>query len=76
MSEPKVYRTAKPAYLTPQAVADHFGVSTMTVLRLIHEGRLKAVHLRERTFRVRIDELKRFEAANEFPVYADVEEYA
>jgi len=57
-----VYRTAKVAYLTPDAFAEHFGVSRMTVYRLITAGEIRANRL-GRSLRIPITELERFTAA-------------
>jgi excisionase family DNA binding protein len=40
------------AFYSPSEVADLASVSSSTILNYIHEGRLTAVHLSERTYRI------------------------
>jgi excisionase family DNA binding protein len=40
------------AFYSPSEVADLASVSSSTILNYIHEGRLAAVHLSERTYRI------------------------
>ena len=40
------------AFYSPSEVADLASISSSTVLNYIHDGRLAAVHLSERTYRI------------------------
>lgn len=46
--------------LSPQEVADELGVSRVVVWRWIRQGKLKAVKLTERTYRISKDDLDEF----------------
>ncbi|HLA16469.1 MAG TPA: helix-turn-helix domain-containing protein [Candidatus Limnocylindrales bacterium] len=50
-------------FLTPAEVADRLRVSTTTVLRWIHEGRLPAIRVSDRVVRVPVGSFERFVAA-------------
>jgi|TergutMp193P3_1026864.scaffolds.fasta_scaffold379568_1 excisionase family DNA binding protein len=47
--------------LTPQDVANHYGVSVESVWRWIREGRLPAMSLTKRSYRIRTADLEAFE---------------
>ncbi len=46
--------------MSPQEVAERLGVSKETVLRLLRSGKLPAVKLGWRTWRIKRDDLDRF----------------
>jgi excisionase family DNA binding protein len=71
VTRPIVYAHARPAYLTPQAFADHFAISKMTAYRLMHEGSVQWVRV-GRAMRIPVGELKRYEKACQDAAYADV----
>jgi excisionase family DNA binding protein len=71
MTGPIVYRHARPAYLTPQAFAEHFAISTMGAYRLLHSGAVKWVRV-GRAMRIPITELERFAKDAEGAAYTDV----
>ena len=52
----------EPRFFTPAEVAERLKVSTTTVLRWIHEGRLPAVQASERVYRVPAPALAVFES--------------
>ena len=54
-------------YLTPSEVADELSISTSTVRRLIHEGRLPAVRVSERIYRVPVPAFERFQSGAAAP---------
>jgi excisionase family DNA binding protein len=61
-------------WLTPRDIAAEFGVSTDTVLRLIHERHLRAQVLKvqgRRTFRVRAADWAAFRARHVFDAQRD-----
>lgn len=68
---PIVYTTAKPAYLSPVAFAQHFGVSYMTVNRLMHTGAVKWIRV-GRSMRIPVAELERFTKAAEGASYNEI----
>lgn len=49
-------------YYSPAEVAEALSVSTSTVLRLIHEGRLPAIRVSERIYRIPVPALDRFQS--------------
>jgi excisionase family DNA binding protein len=49
-------------FYTPAEVAAILDVSSATVLRLIHDRRLPAVHVSERVYRIPIPAFERFQA--------------
>ncbi len=51
-------------FYTPTEVADMLKVSSTTVMKLIHEGRLPAIRVSERIYRVPEVAFERFEAAD------------
>lgn len=59
---PIVYRHARPEFLTVRAFADHFGVSKMTIYRLIDEGFINANRI-GKSIRIPVAELKRYKKA-------------
>jgi len=54
-------------YYTPAEVATELSVSTSTVLRLIHEGRLPAVRVSERIYRIPVPAVERFQSGATSP---------
>jgi excisionase family DNA binding protein len=60
-NRPVIYRTAKQEYVTPAAFGQHFGVSYMTINRLIHGGEIHAIRV-GRSIRIPVSELARFAA--------------
>lgn len=50
----------KKDYYTPQEIADLLRVSRFSVWRYIRSGKLKAIKLTERNFRIEKKELERF----------------
>jgi len=51
--------------LTAQEVAKYYGVSVESVWRWIREGRLSAVSLTKRSYRIRQSDLEAFERGDE-----------
>ncbi len=49
-------------FYTPREVAGILGVSTTTVLKLIHEGTLPGIKVSERIYRIPIPAFERFQA--------------
>lgn len=49
-------------FYTPREVADMLGVSTTTVLKLIHDGSLPGIKVSERIYRIPIPAFERFQA--------------
>jgi len=54
--------TQSKLFLSPAEVAAELDVSTTTVLRLIHTGRLPAIRVSERIFRVPVASFELFKA--------------
>ncbi len=52
-------------YYTPREVAELLRVSPTTVMKLIHEGRLYAVHVSDRIYRVPVGAVSRFQAGDQ-----------
>ena len=52
-------------YYTPREVSDLLRVSPTTVMKMIHEGRLFAVHVSERIYRIPIGAVTRLQAGDE-----------
>jgi len=52
-------------YHTPREVAERLRVSPTTVMRAIHEGRLFAVRVSDRVYRIPVGALVRFERGDE-----------
>ena len=52
-------------YYTPREVSDLLRVSPTTVMKLIHERRLYAVHVSDRIYRVPVGALRRFQVGDE-----------
>jgi|TARA_Y100000031_G_scaffold113820_1_gene125765 excisionase family DNA binding protein len=50
----------KKGYYTPQEIADLLGVSRFSIWRYIRSGKLKAIKLTERNFRIEKKELDKF----------------
>lgn len=61
-------------YYTPREVADLLRVSPTTVMKMIHEHRLYAVHVSERIYRVPIGALRRLQAGED-RMYEPTEEW-
>lgn len=55
-------RTTTKRYYSPAEVAEALSVSTSTVLRLIHDGRLPAVQVSERIYRIPLPAFERFQS--------------
>ncbi len=51
-------------YYTPREVADQLRVSPTTVMKLIHDGRLYAVRVSERIYRVPVGAVNQLHARN------------
>ena len=51
-------------YCTPREVAELLRVSPTTVMKLIHEGRLYAVHVSDRIYRVPVGAVSRFQVGD------------
>ena len=49
-------------YYTPREVSDLLRVSPTTVMKMIHEHRLYAVHVSERIYRVPVDAVRKLQA--------------
>lgn len=71
MTPPRIYRTAKPQYLTPGAFGQHFDISKMTVYRLMHAGEVKWIRV-GRSMRIPVSELARYTKAAEFASSCEV----
>src|SRR6266540_3525459 len=56
---------ASTRYHTPREVAQRLRVSPTTVMRAIHEGRLFAVRVSDRVYRIPVGALARFEDGDE-----------
>ena len=54
----------KQRYCTPREVADQLRVSPTTVMKLIHDGRLYAVRVSERIYRVPVGAVSMLHAGN------------
>jgi excisionase family DNA binding protein len=65
-------------FLTPSEVAEDLRVSTTTVMRWIHDGRLPAIRVSERVYRIPVPAFDRFLSGAPTPrptiVYRDVDE--
>ena len=61
-------------YFTPREVSDLLRVSPTTVMKLIHDGRLYAVHVSDRIYRVPVGALRKFQAGDE-RTYEPTEEW-
>lgn len=55
-------------YLSPAEAAGQLSVSASTVLRLIHDGRLPAVRVSERIYRIPVPAFERFQSGVTPPV--------
>ncbi len=51
-------------YYTPREVAELLRISPTTVMKLIHEGRLYAIHVSDRIYRVPVGAVSRFQAGD------------
>jgi len=71
MTAPHVYKSARPAYLTAEAFAQHFGISDMTAYRLMHNGELKFIRI-GRSMRIPVEEVERFKKDAELSAEAEV----
>lgn len=69
---PTTYTSAKLAYLTVEAFAQHFGVSKMTIYRLCHEGAVQWIPV-GRSMRIPVAELQRFKRDAEAAAFAEVQ---
>lgn len=54
-------------FLSPGEVATQLGISSTTVMKLIHEGRLPAVRVSERIYRIPHPAFERFVAGDGMP---------
>ena len=61
-------------YYTPREVSDLLRVSPTTVMKMIHDHRLFAVHVSERIYRVPIGALKRLQEGEDH-TYGPAEEW-
>lgn len=52
-------------YYTPREVSDLLRVSPTTVMKMIHEHRLYAVHVSERIYRIPVGALRRLQSGEE-----------
>jgi excisionase family DNA binding protein len=59
-------------FYTPREVANMLGVSTTTVLKLIHDGTLPAIRVSERIYRIPIPAFERFQAGAAVPAFTPV----
>jgi len=57
-----------PEHITTSVVADHCGVSKVTVLRWIEKGHLTAFRLPEGHYRIRRDDFGKFLVKNSIPI--------
>ena len=62
--------TALKRFYTPAEVAGILQVSSTTVMRWIHEGRLAAVRVSERIYRIPAPAFERFQAGTRPPAYS------
>jgi len=60
-------------YYSPAEVAEELSISTSTVLRLIHDGRLQAVRISERIYRIPRPAFERFQSGATPPSVAVTE---
>lgn len=67
---PLVYRSAKPAYLTPQAFGEIFAISAMSVYRRIEAGEVRANRI-GRFFRIPVAEVARYAKATEVDPFSE-----
>lgn len=51
-------------YYTPREVSELLRVSPTTVMKLIHDGRLFAVHVSDRVYRIPVGAVARLQAPN------------
>lgn len=58
---------AEKRYYSPAEVGAMLEISTSTVLRLIHDGRLGALRVSERIYRVPVPAFERFQAGAAVP---------
>ena len=63
-----------PKYITTSFVADHCGVSTVTVLSWIDEKRLKAFRLPKGHYRIHRDDFLKFLARYKMTISREVKE--
>ena len=49
-------------FLSPNEIASELSVSTSTVLRLIHDGRLPAIQVSDRIYRIPVAAFERYKA--------------
>jgi len=56
-------------FYTPREVAEMLGVSTTTVLKLIHDGSLPGIRVSERIYRIPIPAFERFQAGGAAPSF-------
>jgi excisionase family DNA binding protein len=59
-------------FYTPREVADILGVSTTTVLKLVHEGTLPGIRVSERIYRIPIPAFEHFQAGVAPPTFTPV----
>lgn len=61
------YSTMEKRFYSPSDVAHMLGVSTSTVLRLIHDGNLPALRVSERIYRIPEPAFERFQSGGAPP---------